>query len=205
VRQKLVKAEKDREDTLKEMVTIKEREKGDKDKEQAERLNFLRELEATRTTHTQDVSGLKSQFEKDVTALRERYEHEISALRGQRELDLATVKVGLNGTPCRLLFAEFVRKGTCCKNSQISTLEKSLNGVTREKNNFFDQLQLRQAEVESMQARLSTMQHQNTELEFQLRDGKELAADLYIGEVVTLFFYTAEYSGRTRSKSMNFK
>ncbi len=48
-----------------------------------------------------------------------------------------------------------------------------MNGVTREKNTFFDQLQLRQAEVESMQAHLSTMQHQNTELEFQLREAND--------------------------------
>ncbi len=119
VRQKLVKAEKDKEDTLKEMAAIKEREKGDKDKEQAERLNFLRELEATQTTHAQEVSGLKSQFEKDIAALRERYEHEISALRGQRDLDLAAAKVGLYGTPFLYLLTsiclEFVRKGTCCQ------------------------------------------------------------------------------------------
>lgn len=125
VRQKLVKAEKDREDTLKEMAAIKEREKGDKDKEQAERLNFLRELEATQTTHAQEVSGLKSQFEKDVSALQERYEHEISALRGQRDLDLATVKVGLYGTP----FLYLLTSSICRIRTEGSSLRKTLKSL----------------------------------------------------------------------------
>jgi chromosome segregation ATPase len=59
------------------------------------------------------------------------------------------------------------------KSSQISTLENSLNNITRDKNNFFDQLQLRQGELESAQAHADTIQHQNTELEFQLREAND--------------------------------
>lgn len=59
------------------------------------------------------------------------------------------------------------------KGSQIATLENSLNNVTRDKNVFFDQLQLRQAEVESSQTHLESLQHQNAELQFQLRESND--------------------------------
>ena len=93
VRQKLVKAEKDREDAVKEVNSLKDREKGDKDKEHAERLNFQYELESLTTAHEKATTTLKSQFEKDSAAMRERYEQEISSLRGQSELDVASFKV----------------------------------------------------------------------------------------------------------------
>jgi chromosome segregation ATPase len=93
VRQKLVKAEKDKEDVTKEMASIKEREKGDKDREQTEKLTLLRELEVSRSAHAQEMAALRAQFEKDLGATRERQEQEISALKGQYELDLITLKV----------------------------------------------------------------------------------------------------------------
>lgn len=179
VRQKLVKAEKDRDDTLTEMAAIKEREKSDKEKEQVDRLNFLREVDAQRTAHLQEITDLRSQFEKDISALQERHEHEISVLRGQREMDLANAKVGVMGQAVSLVANDFYTlqnayaKELAVKNSQTLALEKSLNSVTRDKNTFFDQLQLRQVEIESMQAHLNTMQHQNTELEFQLREAND--------------------------------
>jgi hypothetical protein len=42
--------------------------------------------------------------------------------------------------------------------------------LSAEKNSLFDQLQLRQAEVESSQSHLEVLQSQNTELQFQLRE-----------------------------------
>lgn len=93
VRQKLVKAEKDREDAVKEANSLKDREKGDKDKEHAERLNFQYELESLTAAHEKATITLRSQLEKDNAAMRDRYEQEIDALRGQSELDLASIKV----------------------------------------------------------------------------------------------------------------
>jgi chromosome segregation ATPase len=45
--------------------------------------------------------------------------------------------------------------------------------VTRDKNNFFEQLQLRQAETESAQSLLESIQHQNAELQYQLRQATD--------------------------------
>jgi len=67
-------------------------------------------------------------------------------------------------------------KELASKNSQISTLENSLNGVTRDKNVFFEQLQIKQAETESAQSHLESLQHQNAELEFQLREANDRLA-----------------------------
>ena len=55
-------------------------------------------------------------------------------------------------------------------------MESSLNNATRDKNAFFDQLQLRQAEAESAQAHLESLEHQNAELQFQLRESNDRLA-----------------------------
>ncbi|KAF8203594.1 peroxisomal membrane anchor protein conserved region-domain-containing protein [Pholiota molesta] len=163
VRQKLVKAEKDKEDVMKEMAAVKERDTGDKEKEQAERQKFQREIENLAATHEQATSNMRVQFNKDYANIQERYKQEISALRGQFELDIASAKATHT-------------KELSQKSSQIATLENSLNNVTRDKNAFFDQLQLRQAELESAQAHLESIQHQNTEFQFQLREANDRVA-----------------------------
>lgn len=93
VRQKLVKAEKDREDAQKEMVAVKEREKGDRSKEEALKQSLQQEMEKLSVNHERTVATLRSQFDKDFASMRERYEQDIAALRGQSELDIATLKV----------------------------------------------------------------------------------------------------------------
>ena len=55
-------------------------------------------------------------------------------------------------------------------------MESSLNNATRDKNTFFEQLQLRQAEAESAQSHLESLEHQNTELQFQLRESNDRLA-----------------------------
>jgi chromosome segregation ATPase len=52
-------------------------------------------------------------------------------------------------------------------------LESTLTSLTNDKNAFFDQLQLRQAELESAQFHLDSLQSQNTELQYQLRESEE--------------------------------
>ncbi|KAF8168038.1 hypothetical protein B0H34DRAFT_804053 [Crassisporium funariophilum] len=163
VRQKLVKAEKEKEDALKEIAAVKDRERGDKNKEQAERQNFQHELESVHATHEKAIASLRAQYDKDFSGVRERYDQEISAVRGQLELDLASTKSAYT-------------KEISTKSLQIAALENSLNKVTRDKNAFFDSLQQRQAELESAQAHLESLEHQNTELQFQLRESNDRLA-----------------------------
>ena len=56
------------------------------------------------------------------------------------------------------------------KDTQIDRLERSNQSLSAEKDNLFDQLQMRQAEVESAQSLLEVLQSQNTELQYQVRE-----------------------------------
>lgn len=48
-----------------------------------------------------------------------------------------------------------------------------MNVITKDKNVFFDNLQLRQAELESAHSHLESLQSQNTELQYQLRETED--------------------------------
>lgn len=65
------------------------------------------------------------------------------------------------------------------KDAQIGRLERSVQSLSAEKNNLFDQLQMRQAEVESAQSLLEVLQNQNTELQYQIREKDDRIALLH--------------------------
>jgi len=56
------------------------------------------------------------------------------------------------------------------KDAQIDRLERSIQSLSAEKDSLFDQLQMRQAEVESAQSLLEVLQSQTTELQYQVRE-----------------------------------
>lgn len=56
------------------------------------------------------------------------------------------------------------------KKSRIVDLENTVKMLSTEKDELFDQVQLRQAETESSQSHLESLQGQNTELQYQLRE-----------------------------------
>ena len=93
VRQKLVKAEKERDDATKELQSIKDREREEREKEKAERQRLQDEIQKVNTERETAVQGLKSQFDKEIAGLKEKHEKELLALRGQYELDTITLKV----------------------------------------------------------------------------------------------------------------
>ncbi len=55
-------------------------------------------------------------------------------------------------------------------------MESRVKTLSEEKDELFDQLQLRQAELESSQSALESLQGQNTELQYQLREANDRAA-----------------------------
>ena len=93
VRQKLVKAEKERDDATREVQSLKEREKEDKEKEKADRQKLQDEIQKVNAERETAVQGLKAQFDKEVAGLKDKYEKDISTLRGQYELEMMTLKV----------------------------------------------------------------------------------------------------------------
>ncbi|KAJ2931149.1 hypothetical protein H1R20_g5940, partial [Candolleomyces eurysporus] len=160
VRQKLVKAEKEKEDALKEAAAAKDRDRGEKEKDHVEKLKLQQELELVQIEKEKMAAAQKAHFEREMTLMKERYEKEMAAVKGQLELEIITLKSSHS-------------KELAAKSSQISTLENSLNNVTRDKNVFFEQLQVKQAETESAQGHLENLQHQNTELEYQLHEAND--------------------------------
>ncbi|PIL31602.1 hypothetical protein GSI_06304 [Ganoderma sinense ZZ0214-1] len=160
VRQKLVKAEKERDDATKEVGTLKEVEKAEREKEKAERARLQGEIEKVNVEREMAIQGLRAQFDKEVAAAKERFDKELAALRGQYELEAITTKT----THVREIEH---------KKSRIADLENTVKTLSAEKDELFDQVQLRQAETESSQSHLESLQGQNTELQYQLREAND--------------------------------
>jgi chromosome segregation ATPase len=93
VRQKLVKAEKEREDALKEVAAVKEVQKAERDKEHLDREKLQGELNKLKFEKGASLADLRAQFEKDMMVSKQRYEREAIALRGQFELETVAAKV----------------------------------------------------------------------------------------------------------------
>jgi len=163
VRQKLVKAEKERDDVLKEIQAAKEKEKEEREKEKAEKLELRREIDRVNAERETTVNGLKTHFDKEVAGLKERYEKELLALKGQFELEAITAK------------NSYTRELEN-KTSRISELQGLVRSLEGEKDEFFDQLQLRQAELESSRSRLESLESQTTEFQYQLREANDRIA-----------------------------
>ncbi|RPD64936.1 hypothetical protein L227DRAFT_519553 [Lentinus tigrinus ALCF2SS1-6] len=163
VRQKLVKAEKERDDALKEVATLKETEKAEREKEKAEKAKLQAEIEKVNSERETALQGMRAHFDKEMAAMKEKHEKELAALRGQFELEAITTKT------------THVREMEN-KKARISDLESTVRTISKDKDELFDQLQLRQAELESSQSTLESLQGQNTELQYQLREATDRIA-----------------------------
>lgn len=93
VRQKLVKAEKDKDDAIKELNTNRDKEKAEREVERVERSKLQRDIESANNEREKAVVGLKAQFDKEVVNLKERHEKDAASLKGQFELEVVTMKV----------------------------------------------------------------------------------------------------------------
>ncbi|KAK7064160.1 mediator of RNA polymerase II transcription subunit 5 [Favolaschia claudopus] len=160
VRQKLVKAEKERDDIQREIAASKDKDRAEKDRDQLEKSKLQSELETVHAEREKAVIGLKTQFDRELTSLRDKHEKETAVMRGQFELEALTTKSSHSKEVTTLA-------------SRIATLESTVTSLTNDKNTFFDQLQMRQAELESSQSHLDSLQSQNTELQYQLRESEE--------------------------------
>ncbi|TCD61756.1 mediator complex subunit [Steccherinum ochraceum] len=163
VRQKLVKAEKERDDTTKELHAWKDKEKEERAKEHEEKQRLHGEIEKVNHERDTAIAGLRAQFDKEVAGLKERHEKELLALRGQYELEAVTTK------------ATFTKELEV-KTSRASQLETSVQSLRAEKDDLFDQLQMRQAELESSRHLQETLQSQSSEYQYQIRESTERIA-----------------------------
>ena len=83
VRQKLVKAEKERDDLNKEVVAVRERGNSDLEKE----------IIGVRAEREKDLAGIKAHFDRELALMKERLDKEYLARVGQFELEAAAAKV----------------------------------------------------------------------------------------------------------------
>ena len=93
VRQKLVKAEKERDDVIKEVGELREKDKADKTRERVEKSRIQNEIEQANLEREKAVTGLRIQFDKEVAFLKDKQEKEIQALKAQFESETAALKV----------------------------------------------------------------------------------------------------------------
>ena len=93
VRQKLVKAEKERDDMIRDMGELKEKDKTDKAKERAEKIKMQGEIEQANLDREKAIAGLRSQFDRELALLRDKQEKEVQVLKGQFESETAALKV----------------------------------------------------------------------------------------------------------------
>ena len=93
VRQKLVKAEKERDDLVKEMSELKEKDKADKARERAEKIKLQNEIEQGNLEREKAVAGLRTQFDREVILLTDKQEKDIQALKRQFDSEMVALKV----------------------------------------------------------------------------------------------------------------
>lgn len=93
VRQKLSKAEKERDDAVKETLAAKENERSERVREEAEKSKHHNEIESLHAKRERALAEQKSQFERELAAVKERHEKELITVKAELELDAVTVKV----------------------------------------------------------------------------------------------------------------
>jgi chromosome segregation ATPase len=93
VRQKLVKAEKERDDAAREAASLRNREQSDRDREQAEKTKLRSELDAAKMEKEKALDSLKAQHESNLGNIKGVYEKDIDVLKHQLELEGVTLKV----------------------------------------------------------------------------------------------------------------
>ncbi|KAH7883657.1 hypothetical protein F5I97DRAFT_1938352 [Phlebopus sp. FC_14] len=160
VRQKLVKAEKDRDDALMDLHETRERVKQEKEKDKQEKIKMHSELDTVNLEREKAVTGLRVQFDKDLSLARTQAENEVAEARARFDAEVVAMKASYS-------------TDLSSKERRISTLESSNKNLQSENKSLFEQSQLRQAELESSQCHAESLQSQNTELQFQLRELRE--------------------------------
>ncbi|KZV77459.1 hypothetical protein PENSPDRAFT_679021 [Peniophora sp. CONT] len=163
VRTQLLKANKERDEAVKDRDAARAEEKKAEEREKDERARSTAMLSQVKAEKDSAIANLRNQLEREAAAAREQARAEMAALRSQYEVELATTRSAHE----QVLAA---------KNTRISGLEHSVQNLSAEKASLFDQLQIRQAEAESSASELEAQQSRATELAFQLREHSERIA-----------------------------
>lgn len=160
VRTKLVKAEKDRDAAL---AQVKE-----KDALAAEIFRLKSEVDRVRTEGIKEVQRVQTVMSANAAADRDQLEREWVARKGQWEIEAITAK------------AQHAKE-LAAKNREVERLEENVRVLGREKDGLFDEVQLKNGEVESARVQLDVLQGQAEEMRFRLRESEERMGTLQEG------------------------
>jgi chromosome segregation ATPase len=129
----------------------------------AEKSRADQENTALRAQHEQQLTKLRASFERESASIRAQADKEAAARQGQVELDILTLKT-------------VHTKELAGKDTRIQQLEATIRELRNEKETMFDQLQLRQGEIESSTSHQESLQGQTNELQYQLREALDREA-----------------------------
>jgi hypothetical protein len=183
VRLKSVKTEKDLDEVMQERALFRGEVAKERDAHKAELAKLESEVEKIRIDKGKDLARLKAQFDAELAAVKHRLEKEAATQKSQFELDAINLKVCIPlHMPVVLMLNDSLQatniQELTSKSNRISQLEASLQSLSQERDSLFDQLQLRQAEVESSQYHLESLENQSAELRHLLREATDRASAL---------------------------
>jgi len=157
VRQKLVKVEKEKEDIMKEVEIYKSKEKDEQHNGDVDRRRWELQMQALRETNEKKLKEVLVISEKESVAKLATLKKEASAHRERLEADINQLK------------SEYSRM-VDDQSAKIMNLESATQTISKERDELFDQLQMRTAELESSQSLLEVLESRTKELEFRLRE-----------------------------------
>ena len=152
IRTKLVKAEKDRDEAL---AQVKE-----KDALAMEVARLRTEVDRVRAEGIKEVQRAQTVMSGNAAAEREQLEKEWLARKGQWEIEAITLK------------AQYTKE-LASKSREVERLEENVRVLGREKDELFEEVQLKNGEVESARVQLDVLQSQVEEMRFRLRESEE--------------------------------
>jgi chromosome segregation ATPase len=152
IRTKLVKAEKDRDEAL---AQAKE-----KDALAVEIARLKTEVDRVRAEGVKEVQRAQTVMSGNAAAEREQLEKEWLARKGQWEIEAITLKAQHT-------------KELATKSREVERFEENVRVLGREKDDLFEEVQLRNGEVESARVQLDVLQSQVEEMRFRLRESEE--------------------------------
>lgn len=165
LRQKLVKSEKDIEESNKEREALKVSELAAQETLRGDRTRFDQEIVSLRAAQEQQHSKMRNSFDRESTSIRAQNERESLAKKRQYELELITIKA----TNAKELAG---------KDARIQQLEGTIKEITTSRDALFEDLQLRTAEMESSSSHQEALQARTGELQYEAKDARDRAAAL---------------------------
>ncbi|KAK4691815.1 hypothetical protein P7C70_g9261, partial [Phenoliferia sp. Uapishka_3] len=160
LRQKLVKAEKDKEEIELEKDKLRASESALAAAVTTDRARFDQEIVSLRAAQELQLSKMRSSFDRETHSIKVQRDREAQMKKAQFEMEVITAKSGHG--------KEIERR-----DGRIKELEKTVRELTEARDGVFDQLQLRTAEIESSRTRQESLEGKMEEMRYELNEAND--------------------------------